>query len=125
MATVLVHAGVAAGAMGAILSGRFITDATVESYSNDAIVARLIADAVVTHAAIIDLTDNMLLGSVDPENIGSNMEIVCAQIAGAVLHGRDLLAGVSTPPVATDFTIVGSSITCAIKAFVLAAEEMT
>ena len=106
MATILLHAGVAAGAMAAILSGRYITDPTVESYSEHVIIAGLIADAVIAHAPSITLDDDLA--------IEGSIEILAAQITEDVLHGRDLSACVSNPPVVTDFLTIALCIACAI-----------
>jgi len=112
MATVLIHHGVAAGALGAILSGRYVKDATAALYAGEATLAKLIADAVASQCATVTLADADLATP--------SMEDLCAAVTSAVLSGRDVLSGASATPVAGDFTAIGLSIAAAIKAGIAA-----
>lgn len=108
MATVLIHAGVASGAMNAILSGRYVTDDAAADYSAEATKALALADAVAAQAASVSLADADLATP--------NMEILCAQVTAGVLGGRDL----SQLAAGSAMNSVALSIAAAVKAGIAA-----
>lgn len=108
MATVLIHNGVAAGAMGALVSGRYISGALAADYATMATAAHEIADAVATQAATVSLADADLASP--------KMEDLCSAITMGVLLGRDVLAGSSSPPVEANYSAIGLRIAAAVKA---------
>lgn len=113
MATTLIHAGVAAGAMNAILSGRYVTDHLAADYVGEKNIALAIADSAATQAATVALADADLATP--------NMQILCANVTAGVLSGRDI-ASVSpgATPVAADFNTITLAICAAVKAAIAA-----
>lgn len=109
MATVLIHAGAGAGAMGAILSGRYVSDVLAADYAAEAVLATTIATAVATQAATVSLADADLATP--------NMQVLCAQVTAGVLQGRDIaqIAGHTS-----SINAIALSIAAAVKAGIAA-----
>lgn len=109
MATLLIRAGAASGAMSAVLAGRYISDVLAADYAADATIAETIAVAVAAQAATVTLADADLATP--------NMEILCASVTNAVLQGRDIrqLSGESAA-----IDAVALSICAAVKAGIAA-----
>lgn len=82
MATLLIRAGAASGAVAAVLSGRYISDVLAADYTEDTAIAETIALAVAAQAATVSLADADLATP--------NMEILVASVTSAVLQGRDI-----------------------------------
>lgn len=100
MATVLIHAGAACGAMGAILDGRFQTSGVVSNYDSAAAAAIAIADEVVTQAASVSLVDAD----------SAYMEGIVASVTRGMLTGRP-----ETSDTAADYEDIALSIAAASK----------
>lgn len=102
MATTLIHNGCFVGAMGALLSGRFIAAVTAAGYANPVLVASSIADEVAAVAATVALADADLATP--------KMELTCAVITQSVLAGKSF-----TSVVDADYAAIALPIAAAIK----------